>query len=78
MTTIRVDLNNITTTQLLKATLRAADGPLTVGQAVVAFDIGEQLEFDAEVTSIDEETWRVMLRVDWESERTARRGVKGA
>lgn len=62
-----VDFNARGRDGLVKASRRRADGPLGVGDKVVAVDPDEGMEFDAEVDSIDDTTGRVYLRVHWQA-----------
>lgn len=65
-TRVRVDFNSVTKDGRVKATARRADGPLAEGDSVIAYDPAEHLSHPAVVASIDPDTGRVLLAVDWE------------
>lgn len=66
MTTVTVDFNALARDGLVKASRRRADGPVQVGDRVLAVDPDEGMEFDADVVEVDEESGRIYLRVLWE------------
>ncbi|SNR73153.1 hypothetical protein [Blastococcus mobilis] len=65
-TRVRVDFNSVTKDGQVKATVRRADGPLAEGDAVIAYDPAEHSSHPAVVASINPDTERVLLAVDWE------------
>jgi hypothetical protein len=66
MKQVRVDFNARGPRGLVKASLTRADGPLALGQKVLAVDPDEaDMRFVAFVESIDHATGRVWLEVDW-------------
>lgn len=65
-TRVKVDFNSVTKDGRVRATARRADGPLAEGDPVIAYDAAEHLSHPAVVASIDPDTGRVLLAVDWE------------
>lgn len=64
MTRVAVDLN-VRTRGGTYSGVEDADGPLTVGQAVTAYEAETGVEGPATVTSIDHAQRLVYLAVDW-------------
>jgi hypothetical protein len=66
-TRVRVDFNSRGAGGTVRASKRRADGQLTVGDIVEAYDPAEpDMTFDATVAEVDEESGRVLLDVHWE------------
>ena len=76
MITVQVDFNSRARNGLVKASLRSADGPVEVGDRVIAADRAEGLEFEATVHSIDDETGHLYLQPSWESAPSSLGGVE--
>jgi hypothetical protein len=66
VTTVKVDFNALARDGLVKASRRRADGPVQVGDRVLAVDPDEGMEFDADVVEVDDDSGRIYLRVIWE------------
>lgn len=64
---IRVDFNRRTGDGSVTGSLRRATGTIHIGDVVIATQPGEDIEHFARVTSIDNETGRVTLAVNWDS-----------
>jgi len=67
---VRVDFNSRGPRGTVRASLRRADGPVRLGDTVVAYDPHEDdMAFEATVASIDESGGRVLLDVMWQPVR---------
>jgi hypothetical protein len=66
---IAVDLNVRVRGDQTYAGLEDADGPVAVGDPVLAVEPFDRIAADAKVTGIDEEKQLVYLKVDWHSFR---------
>jgi hypothetical protein len=66
MITVRVDFNARARDGLVRASQRRADDVVSLGERVLAVDSAEDMSYEANVESIDEETGRIYLRIDWE------------
>lgn len=66
MIQLRVDFNARGRGGLVKASLARTDAPLRPGDWVLAIDPDEDMQFDAQVREVDEQTGKVYLDILWE------------